>query len=114
VPKPEIEFTDSDTAFVWKSVEMGIPGIMEKILSHDLETGDCTRLLKFPPGTETTETLTHEFWEEVWILEGSLYDKTKKETYLPGYYACRPPGMTHGPYSIPYGCLTFEVRYCKP
>jgi hypothetical protein len=37
----------------------------------------------------------------------------KKETYLPGFYACRPPGMTHGPYEIPYGCVTFEIRYHK-
>jgi hypothetical protein len=111
MPKPEIEFTDSDTAFAWRPVENSIPGIMEKILSHDPQTGDHTRLLKFPPGTETTETLIHDFWEEVWILEGSLHDNAKKETYLPGYYACRPPGMIHGPYKVPYGCLMFEIRY---
>ncbi len=111
MPKPEVEFTDSDTAYEWQSVEGVLPGIKQKILSYDPETGNYTRLLKFPPGIETIETLVHDFWEEVWILEGSLYDKAKKETYLPGYYACRPPGMIHGPYAIPYGCLTFEIRY---
>ena len=46
MPKPEIEFTDSDIAFAWRPVENAIPGIMEKILSHDPETGDYTRLLE--------------------------------------------------------------------
>ena len=26
-------------------------------------------------------------------------------------YACRPPGMRHGPWVAPDGCTTFEVRY---
>jgi hypothetical protein len=28
-------------------------------------------------------------------------------------YACRPPGMPHGPWTAPTGCLTFELRYYK-
>jgi hypothetical protein len=55
----------------------------------------------------------HDFWEEVWIVEGSLYDIAKEQTFLAGYYACRPPGMKHGPYRIPQGCVTFEIRYYK-
>lgn len=111
MPKPEIEFIDCDTAYEWRPVEGDTLGIKEKILSHDPETGNYTRLLKFPPGIETENTLVHDFWEEVWIIEGSLYDRVKQETYLQGFYACRPPGMTHGPYSIPFGCVTFEIRY---
>jgi hypothetical protein len=26
-------------------------------------------------------------------------------------YACRPPGMKHGPYRTDEGCVTLEVRY---
>ena len=70
-------------------------------------------MLKFPPGIQTSETLVHEFWEEVLIVSGTLEDMAKKETYLPGFYACRPPGMKHGPYNIPNGCVTFEIRYHK-
>ncbi len=113
MPKPEIEFVDCDTAYGWQPLVGDGLGIMEKILSQDPETGDYTRLLKFPPGIEMTEPLVHDVWEEVWIVDGSLYDKKKRETYLPGYYACRPPGMIHGPYAIPYGCVTFEIRYRK-
>ena len=111
--KPEIEFVDCDTQDRWRPVEGDTLGIQEKILSEDRVTGDYTRVLKFPPGIETKETLVHDFWEEVWIIEGSLFDIAKKETYLPGFYACRPPGMKHGPYRIPYGCVTFEIRYYK-
>ena len=110
--KPEIEFIDCDTEYKWTTVDEEL-GIKEKILSQDPETGDYSRLLKFPPGIETQSTLRHDFWEEVYILQGSLYDKAKQETYLAGFYACRPPGMDHGPYSIPYGCLTFEIRNYK-
>jgi hypothetical protein len=111
--KPEIEFKDYDTHWPWQPVAGDTLGIKEKILSEDPGTGDYTRMLKFPPGIETKETLVHDFWEEVLILEGSLYDIVKKETYLPGFYACRPPGMKHGPYRVPYGCVTFEIRYYK-
>jgi len=113
MPKPEIEFKDYDTEWQWLPVEGDKLGIKEKILSEDPETGDYTRMLKFPPGIETSETLVHDFWEEVLIVEGSLYDIAKDQTFLPGFYACRPPGMTHGPYRIPNGCVTFEIRYYK-
>jgi hypothetical protein len=111
--KPEIELIDCDTNFEWRLIEGDELGIKEKILSHDPDTGDYTRLLKFPPGIETSGTLVHDFWEEVWIVSGSLYDIKKKETYLAGFYACRPPGMEHGPYRISNGCVTFEIRYYK-
>lgn len=111
--KAEIEFIDTDTCYEWRRVEGDIFGIMEKILSVDPETKSYTRLLKFPPGIKTLETLVHEFWEEVLILEGELIDLAKKQTFCTGFYACRPPGMKHGPYEIPRGCVTFEIRYYK-
>lgn len=111
MPKPELELMDTDVHFEWQPVAGDTLGIMEKILSHDPETGNYTRLLKFPPGIETSGTLIHDFWEEVWVVSGSLYDIAKDLTILPGYFACRPPGMKHGPYRIPYGCVTFEIRY---
>lgn len=110
MPKPELEFFDHDLNIPWRQVEGAQEGIIEKILSLDPDTGSYTRLLKFPAGMKTTETLTHDFWEEVYILKGSLYDLAKKETYVEGTYACRPPGMLHGPYDIPFGCMTLEIR----
>lgn len=113
MPKPEMEFTDPAVAFLWQPVPGGPAGLMEKILSRDPEAGGYTRLLKFPAGFKGTEVLTHDFWEEVLILEGSLHDVTLDRSFLAGFYACRPPGMRHGPYECPGGCLTFEIRYYK-
>jgi hypothetical protein len=50
--KPEIELMDCDTGYQWRLVEGDTLGIKEKILSEDPDTGDYTRLLKFPPGIE--------------------------------------------------------------
>ncbi|NLB52325.1 MAG: hypothetical protein GX808_05215 [Syntrophomonadaceae bacterium] len=108
--KPELEFFDHDLNIKWRQVEGAQEGIIEKILSYDPETGSYSRILKFPPGMVTTETLVHDFWEEVYILEGSLIDLKKELTFIKGMYACRPPGMIHGPYSIPNGCMTLEIR----
>jgi hypothetical protein len=117
MPKPELEFFRPDH-IPWESVAgsatggAGGAGVKQKILSRS-EDGDVTRLLQFDAGVETTETITHDFWEEVWILEGELVDLGKKQTFTAGMYACRPPGMVHGPYRVPMGCVTLEMRYFK-
>jgi hypothetical protein len=55
----------------------------------------------------------HAFWEEVWIVEGALHDLRLNQTFTRGMYTCRPPGMPHGPWTAPDGCITFEIRYYK-
>ncbi len=116
MPKPELEFFAPDH-LPWRPVAesrtggAGGQGVYEKILSRDEATNDVTRLLRFEPGVETTETIVHDFWEEVWILEGELIDLRKQKTFTAGMYACRPPGMIHGPYRVPRGCVTLEMRY---
>jgi hypothetical protein len=118
MPKAEREFFRPDN-IPWQLVAAsptagaGGPGVMEKILSRDAESGDVTRLLKFDTGVETKDTIAHDFWEEVWILEGELVDLGKKQTFTAGMYACRPPGMAHGPYRVTRGCITLEFRYTK-
>ena len=117
--KPELEFFRPDH-LPWQPVEgsktggAGGPGVEQKILSRDAASGDVTRLLRFEAGVETSETIAHDFWEEVWILEGELVDLGKGQTFTAGMYACRPPGMPHGPYRVPKGCLTLEFRYGLP
>ena len=116
MPKPPLEFFRPDDV-PWRpsagsaTAGAGGPGIEEKILSRDPDTGDVTRLLRFAPGVETGETIAHDFWEEVWILHGSLTDLGLQRTFTAGMYACRPPGMSHGPYRSPSGALLFETRY---
>lgn len=110
--KPEFEFfPTANVAFT--PCAGSVSGLSERILATDDETGVATRMLRFEPGTDTTPNgvQVHDFWEEVYILEGSFTDTRLAKTFSAGDYACRPPGMAHGPWTSAEGCLTFEVRY---
>ncbi|TDB89521.1 cupin [Actinomadura sp. KC216] len=110
--KPEHEFFPADT-IGFAPCEGDVPQLTERILAADAACGVATRMLRFEPGTDTTPNgvQAHDFWEEVYILEGSITDLRLGETFTAGMYACRPPGMEHGPWRSEDGCLTFEVRY---
>lgn len=112
MPKPELEFTPAKST-PFTPCEGVVPQLTERILAHDPDRGVATRILRFEPRTDTTPNgvQKHDFWEEVYILEGSLTDLRLGETFTAGDYACRPPGMEHGPWLSEDGCLTFEVRY---
>jgi hypothetical protein len=110
--KPELEFHDPfQGGEDWRPIE-GVAGLREKIISRDPESGDYTRILEFDAGTDTSPqgTLAHTFWEEIWILKGSVRDLRLDQTFEAGMYACRPPGMRHGPWVSPGGALMLEFR----
>ena len=113
MPKPEREFfPTSDVA--WTPVPGSkCDGLTERVLARDEHGGVASRILRFAPGTDTTPNgvQQHDFWEEVYILEGALHDTRLGQTFTAGMYACRPPGMPHGPWIAPEGCLTVEIRY---
>lgn len=110
--KPEHEFFAVDE-LPFTTCAGEVTQLTERILASDLDNGIATRILRFAPETDTTPNgvQVHDFWEEVYILEGSMSDLRLAETFTAGMYACRPPGMEHGPWVSPDGCLTFEVRY---
>jgi hypothetical protein len=107
--KPEIEFRQAGT-FDWKPA---VNGVSEAVLARDPDTGAATLLQRYEPGTDTSPTgvQVHDFWEEVYIIEGALHDLTLDETFRAGSYACRPPGMPHGPWRADDGCLLLAVGY---
>lgn len=102
-------------------VPSGYPeGIEQKILSGRLDekekTGNRTRLLRFLPGAYTTSAFVHDYWEEVYLLSGDLQVGSNEygkggESFSPHTYACRPPGVYHGPFKSKNGCLLLEVHY---
>jgi hypothetical protein len=112
--KPELEFQPTEDVG-WTRVPGPAEGLTERILAEAGE-GIATRMLRFEPGTDTTPNgpQVHDFWEEVYILEGAITDLTLNQTFGAGMYACRPPGMRHGPWRADEGCVTFEVRYPAP
>ena len=86
-------------------------GISERVLSRDPD-GTLSRVARWAPGTVSGDAvIRHEYVEEVYLLEGELTDLTLDQTFRPGDYACRPPGMPHGPYTTADGCSMLEIRY---
>ena len=114
--KEHKEFYALDLDSGWER-PLGYPeGLSQKILSGHLndtkKRGTRTRLLKFEPGAYTTEPFVHEYWEEVFQLSGDL--SVGGEIFGPMTYACRPPGVEHGPFSSETGCLLLEFHFFEP
>jgi hypothetical protein len=120
VNKPHREFHAVDMNTGW-STPPGYPGgIEQKILAGSLDetgrSGSRTRLLRFAPGVFTTAPFVHEYWEEVYLIEGDLTVGNDPQgnggkSFAPGTYACRPPGAPHGPFKSNGGCLLLEIHY---
>src|SRR5262249_55078173 len=95
-------------------------GIKQKILASGLDEnrkmGSRTRLLRFEPGVYTTAPFVHDHWEEVYLISGDLIvgndaQGTGGEAFDAPTYACRPPGVYHGPFKSDRGCLLYEFHY---
>ncbi|WCB92272.1 hypothetical protein DSM104299_00962 [Baekduia alba] len=115
MPKPELEFHRPMGA--WETPPGSVaPGVSEQILASDPEGGAYTRLLRFDPGADSTlnGVQVHDFWEEVYIVSGDITDLTLGERFTAGMYACRPPGMRHGPWRSDGGVLMLEIRSGGP
>ncbi len=116
-PRSLIELLPLDLSAGWEPLK-GFPGDLQiKMLSNDLDedrkTGARTRIVRFAPGFATTRTLVHDYWEEIYLLEGDLFfQDTGGETSVHApVYSCRPPGTPHGPYGSRTGCLMLEWQY---
>ena len=109
--KPAIEFVDVETV-PWSPVAQQ-PGVSERVLAYDPSTGLLTRMVKWAAGVDTSSAgpVAHDYFEEVLILSGSIYDASLGQIFAAGCYACRPPGMVHGPWTTAEGCVMLEARY---
>jgi hypothetical protein len=121
IDKQHLEFHPLDLAVGWRRPAGYPDGIEEKILAgaldEDAKIGNRTRLLRFASGARTTLPFVHDYWEEVFLLSGDLVvgdERSALETYGPNTYACRPPGVYHGPFRSTDGCLLFEIHYYGP
>jgi hypothetical protein len=120
INKPHLEFHRIDMGTGWETPAGYPAGIEQKILAGSLDeagkTGSRTRLLRFRPGVYTTAPFVHDYWEEVFLVEGDLTVGNDThgnggENFRAGTYACRPPGATHGPFKSEGGCLLLESHY---
>jgi hypothetical protein len=95
----------------WQAAE---PGVSERVLSRDEhDPVVLTRLARWAAGLDTclAGEIRHEYFEEVYILQGELHDLSLNRTFRAGDYAARRPGMPHGPYRTETGCVMLEIRY---
>ena len=58
----------------------------------------------------------HDHWEEVYLVSGDLTvgndaEGRGGESFTAPTYACRPPGVAHGPFRSERGCVLFEIHY---
>jgi hypothetical protein len=120
IGKKHDEFYKLDMSSGWETPPGYPDGIQQKTLSGALDesgkSGSRTRLLRFAPGVFTKAPFVHEYWEEVFLVSGDLVVGNDAEGKggepFSGYtYACRPPGVYHGPFRSDGGCLLLETHY---
>ena len=120
VNKKHDEFYTLDMNTGWETPAGYPAGIQQKILSGSLDEankrGSRTRLLRFAPGVFTTKPFVHDYWEEVYLVSGDLTVGNDEKgnggkSFPPNTYACRPPGVHHGPFSSKRGCILYEIHY---
>jgi len=123
VNKAHDEFYTLDLNTGWETPAGYPAGIQQKIIAGGLDEknkrGTRTRLLRFAPGVYTTAPFVHEYWEEVFLVQGDLTvgndENGKGGTSYPSFtYACRPPGAWHGPFRSDKGCILLEMHYFDP
>lgn len=119
-PKPHLEFVGVDMNSGWATPPGYPSGFTQKILASDIDEqakrGSRTRLLRLEPGAYSTEPFVHDHWEEVFLVQGDLVvgNDAKGEGGQSSQaftYACRPPGVHHGPFASRGGCLLYEIHY---
>ena len=120
IQKEHKEFYTVDLAGMGSAARAIRAGIEQQILAGSLDeqarTGFRTRHLRFKPGVYTTKPFVHEYWEEVYLVSGDLIVGSDAnghggQKFGPNTYACRPPGMFHGPFKSDTGCLLLELHY---
>jgi hypothetical protein len=118
--KPHLEFFAVDLQRGWETPPGYKEGFSQKILASDLDEvnkrGSRSRLLRIGPGVFSEEPFVHDHWEEVYLAEGDLIVGSDAEgnggiQFHAPTYACRPPGVFHGPFKSENGCLLFELHY---
>src|SRR4051794_1355467 len=111
MPKPALEFFKVESV-EWTPVS---PGVWERVLARDSDGVGLTRILRWEPGFDSSEQgpVVHDYVEEVYVLAGSIHDLTLDQWFGASEYACRPPGMVHGPWRSPQGCEMLELRHAQ-
>ena len=122
MPKPHLEFFSVDMSNGWETPPGYKQGFSQKVLASDLDeinkSGSRSRLLRIAPGVFSEKPFIHDHWEEVYLVEGDLIVGNDEHgnggnQFRAPTYACRPPGVYHGPFKSEKGCVLFEIHYYR-
>lgn len=97
----------------WEIIENTQGLIAQLTLAIDEVSGDYTRLTRFKPGADTSAlgAKSHAYPEEIFIVQGRLYDAEFEQWLELGDYASRPPEELHGPFNADVECIVLEISY---
>lgn len=121
--KPHLEFFPIDMHTGWETPPGYKEGFKQKILTSDLDEvskrGSRSRLMRIEPGVFSEKPFVHDFWEEVYLVEGDLIVGNDEhgnggKQFLAPTYACRPPGVHHGPLQIGEGLPDVRAPLLSP
>lgn len=114
---PVVDFLKIDFENDWVRPEGAPEGISVKILAgaldHAAKTGRCTTLTRWRAGTEVSDAITHDYIEEVYVIDGALLwlDGDSATRVEANNYVCRPAGVPHGPFRADEDYLAIEFCY---
>jgi hypothetical protein len=120
LPKPHREFFRIPPDAVWTPVHSTIGVVEELVLADSMDvaskTGSRSRLARWHAGSLADKAVIHDFCEEVLVVEGEFIvgcdaSGAGGEAFGAYTFACRPPGVWHGPFASRTGCLLFEIQY---
>ena len=106
----QFEFHPAESSYnrAWTQLE---PGVDELVLNQDPATGRRTTLQRWQPGARNQQQIfVHDYVEEIFMVDGDLYDTNLEQGWKKGAYAYRKPGMRHGPFKSETGCLMFILN----
>ena len=100
--KRQLEFFAAD-AMAWREAQQPVTDGEGAVPDAD-DPAVLTRLVRWVPGLDTSGVgvITHDYVEEVYLLEGELTDLTLGRT-LPGR-ALREPSARHAPRPLSHAC----------
>jgi len=98
---------------MWEVIEGSDGNLTQLTIAQDPSSGDYTRLTKFKDGycTKCFGEKSHNYPEEIFVVSGRLYDEAFDQWLEPGFYASRPPGEIHGPFTAEGEVVILEVSF---
>ncbi len=86
-----------------------LPGLHEKMLWRDEETGASMALIRFEKGVRIPVPHSHASNQFMYCLSGDYEYTSTGVRLLPGSFYCNPKGNVHGPTLAHEDTIVFEI-----